>query len=159
MANVKVAFKFKHKDDAPPVGYKEIRCHLIFYVKMDLTRKARFVARGHMANPPTSMTYASVVSRESVQIAFLLAALNDLEVLTGDIGNAYLHAPTQEKIYYRAGVEWGNDMEWASRFQRNINHSSTHSVMLLIAPNWTCLIRALQKTPNCSIKLLVLPDG
>ena len=113
MSNVKVAFKFKHKDDTPPVGYKQIRCHLIFDVKMDLTRKARFVAGGHMTNPPTSMTYASVVSRDSVRIAFLLAALNKLDVLTGDIGNAYLNAPTQEKIYYRAGLEWGGQMEGA----------------------------------------------
>ena len=105
MSNVKVAFKFIPKDRPPPVGYKQIRCHLIFDVKMDLTRKARFVAGGHMTDPPTAMTYASVVSRESVRIAFLLAALNDLDILTGDIGNAYLNAPTQEKIYYWAGPE------------------------------------------------------
>ena len=46
---------------------------------MDLTRKARFVAGDHLTDPPTAMTYASVVSRDSVRIAFLLAALNDLE--------------------------------------------------------------------------------
>ena len=65
---------------------------------MDLTRKARFAAGGHMTAPPTSMTYVSVVSRESVRIAFLLAALNDMDMLTGDIGNAYLNAYTTEKF-------------------------------------------------------------
>ena len=100
MSNVKIAFKFVPKDDNPPVGYKQIRCHLIFDVKMDLTRKARFVAGGHLTDPPTAMTFASVVSRESVQIAFLLAALNGMDMLTGDIGNAYLNTPTQEKIFY-----------------------------------------------------------
>ena len=49
------------------------------------------------------MTYASVVSRESVRISFLLAALNNLEILASDIGNVYLNAMTTEKIYYRAG--------------------------------------------------------
>ena len=78
---------------------------------MDLTRKARFVAGGHMTAPPSSMTYASIVSRESVRIAFLLAALNDCEILAGDIGNAYLYAKTTEKIYYRAGLEWGLAMK------------------------------------------------
>lgn len=34
-----------------------------------------------------------------------------MDVLTGDIGNAYLNAPTREKIYYRAGLEWGSHME------------------------------------------------
>ncbi len=111
MANVKVVFEFKSRGDSPPVGYKQICCHLIFDVKMDLTRKARFVAGEHMTDPPTTMTYASVVRRDSLRIAFLLAALNELEVLTGDIGNAYLNAPTTEKIYYKAGLEWGANME------------------------------------------------
>ena len=50
-----------------------------------------------MTAPPSSMTYASVVSRESVRISFLLAALNNCEILAGDIGNAYLNAYTSEK--------------------------------------------------------------
>ena len=107
MANVKVAFKFLNEGAPPPPGYTPIKCFIIFDVKMDLTRKARFVAGGHLTDPPTSMTYASVVSRESVRIALLLAALNQLNILSGDIGNAYLNAATTEKIYYRAGNEWG----------------------------------------------------
>ena len=95
MTNAKVAFKFLGHGIPPPVGFTGIRCLIIFNVKMDLTRKARFVADDHMTAPPSSMTYASVVSRESVRIAFLLAALNGCEILAGDIGNAY----TSEKIY------------------------------------------------------------
>ena len=53
------------------------------------------------------MTFASVVSRESVRIAFLIAALNDLDILAGDIQNAYLNAPTTEKVHFYAGSEWG----------------------------------------------------
>ena len=30
-------------------GYQEIKCHVIFDIKMDFTRKARFVAGGHMS--------------------------------------------------------------------------------------------------------------
>ena len=110
MTNVKIEFKFLEKDAHPPPGYKKIQCHIIFDVKIDLTRKARFVAGGHLTDPPTAMTYASVVSRESVRMAFLLAGLNNLEILSDDIGNAYLNAYTQEKIYYRAGLEWGTHM-------------------------------------------------
>jgi len=111
MTNVKIAFRFLDENLPPPVGHTRINCHIIFDVKMDLTRKARFVAGGHMTDPPTSMTYASVVSRDSVRIAFLLAALNDCNILSGDIGNAYLNAFTTEKIYYRAGLEWGEAMK------------------------------------------------
>jgi hypothetical protein len=49
-----------------------------FEVKMDFTRKARFVAGGHMTDPPTEITYSSVVSRDSIRIGFLIAALNEL---------------------------------------------------------------------------------
>ena len=70
-------------------GHKEIRCHTVFDVKMDFTRKARFVAGGHMTDAPLSITYSSVVSRESVKIAFLIAALNNLEIMSCDIGNVY----------------------------------------------------------------------
>ncbi|KAI2496194.1 Reverse transcriptase (RNA-dependent DNA polymerase) [Fragilaria crotonensis] len=64
---------------------------------------------GHMTETPASVTYASVVSRESVRIALTLAALNDLEVKTADIENAYLTAPVGEKIWCRLGPEFGAD--------------------------------------------------
>ena len=90
------------------VGFQEIRCHMIFDVKMDLTRKARFVAGGHLTEPPSSITYSSVVSRDSVRLAFLLAALNGLNIMACDIGNAYLNAPCREKVWFVAGPEFGS---------------------------------------------------
>jgi len=74
---------------------------------MDLTRKARLVAGGHMTKPPSSLTYASVVSRESVRIAFMYASLNNLKILAADIGNAYLNAKCREKVYTTCGPEFG----------------------------------------------------
>lgn len=61
------------------IGFQEIKCHIIFDVKMDFTRKARFVAGGHMTEAPSSITYSSVVSRDSVRLAFLIAELNNLD--------------------------------------------------------------------------------
>jgi hypothetical protein len=118
MEKVKVAFEFC-EDWTPEqirqglarknfVGYQEISCHMVFDVKMDLTRKARFVAGGHMTETPASLTYSSVVSRDSVRIAFLIAALNDLDIMSCDIGNAYLNAPCLEKIWFVAGPEFGS---------------------------------------------------
>ena len=49
---------------------------------------ARFVERGHMTDPPELIKYSSVISRETVHIAFLIAALDDLETCTASIGNA-----------------------------------------------------------------------
>jgi hypothetical protein len=53
---------------------------MIFDIKMDCTRKARFVAGGRTTENPASTTYSSVVSRDSVRIAFMFAALNDLDI-------------------------------------------------------------------------------
>lgn len=82
---------------------------MIFDVKLDagFTRKARLVADGHLIDAPASMTYASVVSRDTVRIALTLAALNDCEVLCADVQNAYLNAPPKEKVWIQAGPEFG----------------------------------------------------
>jgi hypothetical protein len=71
-----------------------------------LRRNARYVADEHMTDPPTSITYASVVSRESVRIAFMYAALNDLDVQAADIQNAYLTSPCDEKVWTILGPEF-----------------------------------------------------
>jgi hypothetical protein len=61
MNNVCIAFKVLNGEEAIPPTYPEIRCHMMFDVKMeDLRRKARLVARGHITDDPHVMTYASV---------------------------------------------------------------------------------------------------
>ena len=118
MSKVKVAWK--SVDGVTPeqvragkakelIGYQEIKCHVIFDVKVDFTRKARFVAGGHMTDAPGSITYSSVVSRDSIRIAFLVASLNDLDVLAGDVTNAYLNAPCRERIWFEGQIETGED--------------------------------------------------
>ena len=78
--NVEVAFKFLDNGEKMPIGFKQITCHLIFDVKFDLTRKARYIGGGHLTTVSPSMSYSSVVSRDSVRIMFLIAALNDLDI-------------------------------------------------------------------------------
>ena len=109
--NAQCAFKLLARGENPPPGYNEILCHLVFDVKLDMTRKARYVAGGHLTDVPPNMTYSSVVSRDTVRIGFLVAALNDLDILAGDIQNAFLSAPTEEKIFFYAGDEWGADKD------------------------------------------------
>ena len=97
---VRIAFALIPDTDNPPIGSKEIPYHLVFDVKADLTRKARLVAGGHKnKNVPKHMTYCSVVSRESVRICLTLAALNGLDILSGDVGNAYLNAKPLERCH------------------------------------------------------------
>ena len=107
MKNVMPAFEFRD-DDKMLVGYEKIQCHMVFDVKIgDLTRKARFCANGNETDLPKESTFSTVVSRDSVRLFFLLAALNDLNILSADIQNAYLSAPVKEKLYTIAGKEFG----------------------------------------------------
>jgi hypothetical protein len=83
---------------------------MIFDVKMeDFRRKLRLVAGGHLTKAPATITYVSVVSRDTVRIALMLAALNDLEVKEGDVLNAYISAAVAEKIWTILGPDFGND--------------------------------------------------
>jgi hypothetical protein len=110
MKNFIIAFKILNGEESVPPTYQEIRCHMIFDVKMEyFRRKARFVAGGHTTDTPHAVTYTSVVSRESVRIALNLAALNDLDVKMADIENTYLTAPITEKVWTVLGPEFGDD--------------------------------------------------
>ena len=100
MTNVRVPFDILKDGDRAPIGHKQINCHLIYDVKVvDFRRKARLVAGGHMTETPKCMTYSSVVGRETVRIALTISALNDLQVKSGDVMNAYVTAPCSEKIW------------------------------------------------------------
>ena len=113
LKNVIVAFKLLQDGEVPPVGSKEIPYHFIFDVKFDLTRKARLVAGGHKHKEvPSYASYSSVVSRDSVRIIFMLAALNNLKIKSADIGNAYLNAPNKERVHVKCGKElFGTEAE------------------------------------------------
>lgn len=61
-----------------------------------------------MTKAPDSLTYSSVVSQESVEMAFLIAALNGLDIMACDISNAYLNAACPEHIWFVAGPKCRN---------------------------------------------------
>ncbi|GFH56615.1 pol protein [Chaetoceros tenuissimus] len=107
MSKVEVAFHFNQYGSIP-VGFQKIACHIVYDVKFDSTRKARYVGGGHMASVPAAQSYSSVVSRDSVRIMFLIAALNDLDIKMCDIGNTYLNAETRDHVYFISGPEWGS---------------------------------------------------
>ena len=89
MENVKVAFKILSDWKSAPIGHQFVQCHMVFDIKMeDFRWKAGLVAGGHMIEAPAAFTYASIVSRYTVRIALIIAALNDLEVKFADILNA-----------------------------------------------------------------------
>ena len=100
-------FKDLGKDAKVPEGYTKIPCHLVYDCKPERV-KARFVAGGHRTDTPIESVYSGVVSLEGIRICTLLAELNDCELWSTDIGNAYLESYTKEKVCFRAGPEFGD---------------------------------------------------
>ena len=87
------------------IGHQEINCRIIFYVHMNFQQRVRFVSGGHTTEVPNSITYSSVVSRESIHIDFLLSSLHIVGITTIDMDNSYLNAPCAEKIWFVGGDE------------------------------------------------------
>ena len=97
MENVSVVFKVLVYGKKPSAAHKQLPFHMIYDSKTDFTRKARLVAEGCRTPNPVTSNYAGVVSRESVSIEFMYAALYGLEVWAVDVQNAFLQDPCSEK--------------------------------------------------------------
>jgi hypothetical protein len=110
MKNFRIAFNILNVEESVHPTYQDIRCHMIFDVKMEyFRRKARFVTGGHTTDTPHAMTFASVVSRIPVIVALTLAALNDVDVKMADIENENLTAQITEKVWTVLGPEFVDD--------------------------------------------------
>ena len=87
-------------------GFHFAPLRMIFDVKVDLRRKARLVIGGHIVDSSGHEVYASTIKSVSARVLMTIAAANNLDVMVGDIGNAYLHASTEEKVFTRVRAEF-----------------------------------------------------
>jgi hypothetical protein len=71
--------------------------------------KIRLVAGRHRTEAPATITYASVVSRETVHLALTIVSLNDLKIKVRDVLNAYIITPVKEKVWTVLRPEFGHD--------------------------------------------------
>ena len=88
-----------------PKGYHKIKVHLVFAVNFDGRHKARLVADGLLTPEPVENIYSGVVSLRNLRLE-VLGKLTNLVIWGADIGNAYLEAFTDEKLYIVAGPEF-----------------------------------------------------
>ena len=92
----------------PGDDFQRTRLHIVFDIKSDtLCGKVRLVAGGHLIDVLGHEVYSSTVKGISVKLLHVIAHAQKLDVLTGDIGNAFVTAYIQEKKYCIAGPEFG----------------------------------------------------
>ena len=99
-------FSFHAPDYKPSSEYQWTKLTMIFEVKQDGRRKARLVAGGYLVDPKGINSRSTVVKGISVRLLDLIAHRDNLPILCGDIGNAFITADCMEKIYSRAGPEF-----------------------------------------------------
>ncbi len=104
-----IAFKILGPGKKSPPGWFKVTGHIIFDVKMDFTRKARWVKGGYKDPDFTTSSFAGVVSWESIRIVLTYAGLLRLPIIGGDIKNAYLQAPSSETYFIVCGPEFGTE--------------------------------------------------
>ena len=79
------------------------------------------VAAGHLTEVPVESMYSGVISLQGIRLMIFLAELNQMEAWGTDISSAYLEAFTKEKLFIKAGPEFG-DQEGHSLWQRQRSH-------------------------------------
>ncbi len=94
-----------YKADAPD-GYTQVYITWSFDVKANGKRRARACLRGDLM-PNDGSNYSSVASMRSVRIVTFLAELNGLPLKEADVSSAYLQALSRDKVYIRAGPDFG----------------------------------------------------
>ena len=90
----------------PPRQHQYAPLCMIFMVRPDLQRKAHLVIGGHVIDSEGHSTYALMVKLQSICLLNIITKANGLRCLSGDVGNAYLNATTEEKIYTRCSPEF-----------------------------------------------------
>ena len=88
-------------------------------VKYDGRQKARLiVADGHLTPEPVESIYSGVVSLKNLKLVIFLGNLNNLELWGADIGNVYVEAPTEKKLYIVAGPKFEDGKGYILTFSK-----------------------------------------
>eukprot|EP00957_Ditylum_brightwellii_P059920 4549283-Ditylum_brightwellii.AAC.1 len=98
-----------HAGDIPEGNYQLTMLHMIFDIKQDLHQKTHLVAGGHLMDVLDNEVYSSTVKGISVKLLHVITCSEKLDVLCSDIGNAYVNVYTTEKVYVKAGLEFGEE--------------------------------------------------
>ena len=103
-------FGFKPKGYLSGGKYKKTTLMIIMNVKQDLRHKCQLVTGGNIVNDLHHDIYSTTVKSISKKILQVIAHKANLNILCGDIGNAYTNGYTKKKVYAIAEDEFGKEM-------------------------------------------------
>ena len=78
-------------------GWQFSPLHWVFAVETDLRHKARMVMGGHVTNADDMDKYAATTSMNGVKLQLYLTSRGKKDLISGDVGSAYLNSFTQRK--------------------------------------------------------------
>ena len=84
---------------------------MIMNVNQVLRHKCQLVARGHLVDALDHDIYSATVKSISVKLIQVIEHKANLEILCGNIGNAYVNAYTNKNAYAIVGDEIGKAMK------------------------------------------------
>jgi Reverse transcriptase (RNA-dependent DNA polymerase) len=137
---------------------------MIFDIKMgeNFRMKHGFAAGGHTTEVPKLLTYASVVSRDSVRITLTVAAMNNLQIMACDIQNVYLMADCRERIWTCTGPEFGSETGTIFIVKKalyGLKSAGAAFRALLTETHYDLGYVPTRADPDVWLRLAVKPDG
>lgn len=105
------SFKVLPQGEKAPPGYSYVPMHTFFTVKFDEQCKTCYIIGGNVTQEiETDEVYAPVRSIDFIQILFSIVIMNDLDVRMVDISCEFLQSKCKEKLFTKAGMEWGQKL-------------------------------------------------
>ena len=101
-------FKDLGRNGKPPARYKPLKVLTVYDIKHDGCHQAHMVAAGHLTEVPIESMYSGVISLHGIRLMIFLAKLNWMETWGTYISTEYLETLTKEKLFVKAGPEFGN---------------------------------------------------
>ena len=93
-------FKVLERVEKSLVVSTKINFYLVFDMKITINYKERYIESKHFTGVPRSMTYYSIVSRDTCKIAYIMAALNIPSIQKENTQNTFLEEPMKNKIFF-----------------------------------------------------------
>ena len=105
------AMHFLEPGQRAPEGFQKMNVHFVFDCKSDGTYKARLCANGNRVDSTGVESSMTVIQTHHSRALMAVGRRNGQRIWCSDLAAAYLHAVTEERVFFQCGPEWGPEYE------------------------------------------------